>query len=397
MSFAITDAVTWVGKKDWELRQFHGQEYSTHRGSTYNSYLVRDEKTALVETVWAPFAQEFIGQLAAEVDLDSIDYVIANHAESDHSGGLPELLRRIPDVPVYCTANAVKSLKGHYHQDWNFQVVTTGQRLNLGQRELIFIEAPMLHWPDSMFCYLTGDGILFSNDAFGHHLASEGMYNDLADQCALMEECIKYYANILTPFSTLVKRKIEEFAALNLPLKMICPSHGVIWRDNPMQIVNKYMQWAQNYQEHQITIIYDTMWNGTRRMAEAIAEGLRQADPSLTVKLHNAARADKNDIATEVFRSRAVLLGSPTINRGYLSSLAALLELLRGLNFKEKKAAAFGAYGWSGEATALLETQLKHCGFDVIQPAARELWNPNADALMRCREFGQHFAHTLEN
>ena len=396
MSMKITDVVTWVGKKDWELRHFHGEEYSTHKGSTYNAYLVRDEKTALIETVWAPFAAEFIQQLQVEVDLSSIDYVIANHAESDHSGGLPELLRLIPNVPVYCTANGVKSLKGHYHQDWNFQVVKTGQRLSLGKRELIFIEAPMLHWPDTMFCYLTGEDILFSNDAFGHHLATEGMYNDLADPCALHEECIKYYANILTPFSALVKRKIEEFAGLGLPLKMICPSHGTIWRDNPMQIVSKYLEWADNYQEHQLTIAYDTMWNGTRRMAEAIAEGLGQADPTLTVKLFNVAKGDINDIVTEVFRSKAVLVGSPTINRGYLSSLGGLLEMMRGLGFKNKKAAAFGAYGWSGESVKMLTAQLKECGFDVQNDGIRAMWNPDGDALEQCRAFGRDFGQGLK-
>jgi anaerobic nitric oxide reductase flavorubredoxin len=391
MSFKITDAVTWVGKRDWELRHFHGQEYSTHRGSTYNAYLVQDEKTALIETVWAPFAGEFLAQLQSVVDLKRIDYVIANHAESDHSGGLPELLRLIPEVPVYCTQNGVKSLKGHYHQDWNFQVVKTGERLSLGKNELIFIEAPMLHWPDTMFCYLTGEDILFSNDAFGHHLASEGMYNDLVDPCALMEECIKYYANILTPFSALVKRKIEEFAGLGLPLKMICPSHGTIWRDNPMQIVTKYLEWAADYQEHQATIVYDTMWNGTRRMAEAIAEGLSQADPTLVVKLFNAARGDKNDIVTEVFRSKALLVGSPTINRGFLSSMGGILELVRGLGFKHKKAAAFGAYGWSGEAVKLLTAHLKESGFEVAGEGVRAMWNPDGDALEQCRAFGRDF------
>ena len=263
-----------------------------------------------------------------------------------------------------------------------------------------FVLTPMLHWPDTLFCYLTGEDILFSNDAFGHHLATEGMYNDLADPCALQEECIKYYANILTPFSALVKRKIEEFAGLGLPLKMICPSHGTIWRDNPMQIVSKYLEWAADYQEHQASIVYDTMWNGTRRMAEAIAQGLTEADPTLVVKLINAGKGDKNDIITEVFRSKAVLVGSPTINRGYLSSLGGLLEMMRGLGFKNKKAAAFGAYGWSGESVKLLTAQLKECGFAV--PAASEagmraMWNPDGDALEQCRAFGREFGQGLKS
>ena len=227
MSFKVTDSVTWVGKVDWGLRTFHGEEYSTHRGSTYNSYLVRDEKVALIDTVWEPFAKEFVDKLKEEISLSEIDYVIIQHGEIDHSGALPELMREIPDTPIYCTANAVKSLKGHYHQDWNFQVVKTGDKLSLGSKELVFVEAPMLHWPDSMFTYMTGENILFSNDAFGQHYATEEIFNDLVDPAELYQECIKYYANILTPFSRLVAKKIEEVVGLNLPVSMICPSHGV--------------------------------------------------------------------------------------------------------------------------------------------------------------------------
>jgi len=202
-------------------------------------------------------------------------------------------MRHIPEAPIYCTSKGLDSLTGHYHQDWNFQVVKTGDTLSLGSKELVFIEAPMLHWPDSMMCYLTGDNILFSNDAFGQHIATELMYNDLVDQAELFQEAIKYYANILTPFSKLVDKKIKDVLALNVPVDMICPSHGVIWRDNPLQIVKKYVEWANNYSENQITVAYDTMWNGTRRMAEAIAHGIAAADSDVTVKLFNIARSDK--------------------------------------------------------------------------------------------------------
>jgi len=341
----IKNNVHWVGKIDWELRKFHGDEYSTDRGSSYNSYLIKEEKTVLIDTVWAPFAKEYVENLSREIDLDDIDYVVANHAESDHSGALPELMRRIPNTAIYCTANGVKSLKGHYHQDWNYKIVKTGDRLSLGSKELIFVEAPMLHWPDSMFCYLTDDNILFSNDAFGQHYASEYLFNDLVDQNELFVESLKYYANILNPFSSLVEKKIEEFLSLNLPLDIICTSHGVIWRENPVQIVEKYLAWANKYQEDQITIIYDTMWNGTRVMAENIGRGISKADPKVTVKLFNSAKTDKNDIIAEIFKSKAVIVGSPTVNRGILTSLAALLEEVRGLGFKNKKAAAFGSYG----------------------------------------------------
>ncbi|MGI6604114.1 MAG: anaerobic nitric oxide reductase flavorubredoxin [bacterium] len=392
MGIKLSESVSWVGKTDWELRRFHGEELSTHRGSSYNAYLIRDDKTVLVDTVWGPYAEEFLAKLKKEIDLRQIDYIVANHGEPDHSGALPLLLREIPGTPVYCTANAVKSLKGQYHGDWDFRVVKTGDRLSLGQKELIFIEAPMLHWPDSMFCYLTGESILFSNDAFGQHYASHLLFNDLVDQEELYQEALKYYANILTPFSRLVAKKIAEVVSLNLPINMICPSHGVIWRQEPLQIIERYQQWAQDYQENQITIVYDTMWNGTRRMAEAIAEGIREADGQVRVVLFNSARSDKNDILTEVFKSKAILVGSPTVNKGTLFSIAGFLEVVRGLGFKLKKAAAFGSYGWSGEAVGIITSALKEARFEIVNDGLNLPWAPDEQGLTSCIAFGKDFA-----
>lgn len=392
MKTLIKNNIHWVGKIDWELRKFHGNEYSTHKGSSYNSYLIQEDKVALIDTVWMPFAKEFVANLKSEIDLNKIDFIIVNHGEIDHSGALPELMRQTPNVPIYCTSNGVKSLKGHYHQDWNFHPVKTGDRLNLGNgKELIFIEAPMLHWPDTMFCYLTGDNVLFSNDGFGQHYATEYLFNDLVEQSELFYEAIKYYANILAPFNSFVIKKIKEFIALNLPLDIICTSHGVIWRSNPAQIVEKYLAWADNYQENQITLIYDTMWNGTRIMAENIAKGICQADKKVNVKLINAGNSDKNDIVTEIFKSKAILLGSPTINNGIATSIAALLEEVKGLKFKNKKAAAFGCYGWSGEANRIITERLKSAGFDVLDDGIKALWNPDQDSIKRCLDYGTTF------
>lgn len=395
MAFNMTKSVTWVGKIDWELRKFHGDEYTTARGSSYNSYLVRGDKTVLVDTVWSPFAGDFVQKLEKVVDLKSIDAVVSNHAEVDHSGALPELLRRIPDVPVYCTKNAVKSLTGHYHKDWNFQTVKTGDTLNLGDMDLVFIEAPMLHWPDSMFCYLTKENILFSNDAFGQHYASELMYDDLVDPCELFDEALKYYANILTPFSALVRKKINELKAMNVPVDLICPSHGVIWRGRPMDIVEKYEEWADDYQEDMVTLLYDTMWNATRAMAEAIAEGIRAASPSTQVRLYNTAKSDRTIMITDVFRSKAVLVGSSTINKGLLSSIAGILEEMRGLGFKRKKAAAFGSYGWSGESVKIISNRLSEGGFELVNDGLKVLWRPGDEGVEKCRQWGREFASQL--
>jgi anaerobic nitric oxide reductase flavorubredoxin len=395
MNIPVKSNVSWVGKIDWDLRKFHGNELSTHRGSTYNSYLIKEEKVALVDTVWGPFAKEFVRNLSSEIDLKKIDYVIANHGETDHSGALPELMRHIPNTPIYCTANGVKSLKGQYHEDWDFKIVKTGDHLSLGKKDLIFIEAPMLHWPDSMFCYLTGDNILFSNDAFGEHLASESMFNDTVDYSELMVEAMKYYANILTPFSALAEKKIKDVLALNLPVDMICTSHGVIWRNNPKQIVETYLKWANKYKENQITILYDTMWSGTRVMAEWIAKGITEADKTVTVKIFNIGNSDKNDAITEVFKSKGIIFGSPTINKGVLTSAASMLDELRGLGFKDKKAAAFGCYGWSGESVQIINDHLKAAGFSVVDNGLKLLWNPDDAGRKSCFEYGKSLAGKL--
>lgn len=396
MAIKMTDKVTWVGKIDWELRRFHGDEYSTHRGSSYNSYLIRDEKTVLIDTVWEPFAEEFVENLKKEIDLNEIDYIVANHAEIDHSGALPLLLKEIPHVPVYCSSNGAKILKAHFHEDWNFVEVKTGDELEIGENnKLIFIEARMLHWPDSMFTYMTGESILFSNDAFGQHYASELLYNDLVDQGELYQEAIKYYANILTPFSSLVANKIKEVLGFNLPVDMIATSHGIIWRDNPGQIIEKYLEWAGAYQENQITIVYDTMWNATRKMAEAIAEGIKSVDKDVNIKLFNAANSDKNDVITELFKSKAMLFGSSTVNKSIMHATGGLLDMIKGIGFKNKKGAAFGSYGWSGESVGILEERLKDAKIEIVQEGIKELWNPDEDAINRCIEFGKEFVGKL--
>lgn len=393
MKKQVKNNVYWVGKVDWELKKFHGDEYSTHKGSTYNSYLIQEEKTVLVDTVWLPFAKEFVENLSKEIDLKKIDYIIANHGEVDHSGALPELMKLIPDTPIYCTENAVKSLKGQYHQDWNFKVVKTGDKLDLGNgKELIFVEMRMLHWPDSMAAYMTGDNILFSNDAFGQHYATEMLYNDLVDQGELMTESIKYFANILNPFNPILQKKLQEVLSLNLQIDMIATSHGVIWRENPLQIVEKYVQWSADYQENQITVIYDTMWNGTRELAERIALGIQLQDPAVTVKIFNLSKSDFNDVATEVFRSKAIAVGSPTVGNGLLHSVAGFLHYLKSLKFKKKKAAAFGCYGWSGESVKIINEMLADAGFEVIGEGMRQLWNPDETAKKAAVELGRTIA-----
>ncbi|WP_321517404.1 MBL fold metallo-hydrolase [uncultured Bacteroides sp.] len=391
----IKNNVYWVGKNDWEIRNYQSYEYSTRRGTSYNSYLIQEEKTVLIDTVLRPFSAEFVKTLAKNVDLLSIDYIICTHSEPDHSGALPDLMSLIPNVPIYCTEDGKKSLLGNYHQDWNFRTVKSGEKLSLGNgKELIFFEIPLNYWPDNMFCYLTQDHILFSNGIFGQHLCTELLFNDLVDQCELNSETIKYYANIMQPIGKLITKKIDDFLKKNLQVDMICPSHGVIWRDNPLQVITKYLMWGNNYHENQITIIYDTVYSGTYTIAQNIAKGIHSADERINIKLFNASKNDKNDMITEVFRSKGVLVGSPCLNQGILGSVSIFLEMIRGFKFS-KKAAVFGCYGWKDTSIKIMETKLKEAGFDIVMEPISFNWFLTDEALDTSTNYGWLFYDIL--
>jgi len=394
MIIELTKGVYWVGVVDWALRYFHGYELTTHRGSSYNAYLITDEKTVLVDTVWGPFQEQLIENIYQVIDPAKIDIVVANHAEVDHSGALPAVMRYAPNATVVVSKRGRESVEGHFHQPWRFKAVQTGDRISIGKRELIFVEAPMLHWPDSMFTYLTGDNILMPNDAFGQHYAAAFRFNDEVNQEELYEEALKYYANILTPFSNLVSKKIEEVLALKLPVDMIAPSHGVIWRKAPLQIVRKYQEWAAQIPEKSAVILYDSMWNGTRRMAEAIGEGL--AAEGIPYKTFYMPISDRNDVIAEIFKTKAIIIGSPTFNQGLLPTIAPVLEDIKGLRFQNKIGAAFGCYGWSGESVKIIEEHLAQCKIPIVAEGVRAKWQPKAEDLARCRELGSEVARAVK-
>ncbi|HIF9417271.1 TPA: anaerobic nitric oxide reductase flavorubredoxin [Photobacterium damselae] len=393
MAIQVKNNIQWVGQRDWEVRDFHGTEYKTTKGTSYNSYLIREEKTVLIDTVDHKFSHAFLQNLEQEIDLNEIDYVVINHAEEDHAGALSALMARIPGTPIYCTANAIDSIVGHHHHpEWNFNVVKTGDSLDIGNgKSLVFVETPMLHWPDSMMTYMTGDAVLFSNDAFGQHYCDERLFNDEVDQTELMEQCLRYYANILTPFSPLVTAKIHEVLGFNLPVSMVATSHGVIWRENPTQIIEQYLTWANEYKEDKITIFYDSMSNNTRMMADAIAQGITETDPNVSVKIFNVARHDKNEILAHVFGSKGILVGSSTMNNVMMPKVAGMLEEITGLRFKGKKAGAFGSYGWNGGAVDRIHARLTDAGF-FTTIGLKTKWRPDGKAIEECREHGRTIA-----
>ncbi|MBY3789427.1 anaerobic nitric oxide reductase flavorubredoxin [Photobacterium carnosum] len=393
MAVHVKNNITWVGQRDWEVRDFHGTEYKTTRGTSYNSYLIREGKNVLIDTVDHKFTLAFLQNLEQEIDLNDIDFIVINHAEEDHAGALSELMSRIPNTPIYCTENAIDSIVGHHHHpEWNFNTVKTGDTLDIGNgKALVFVETPMLHWPDSMMTYMTEDAVLFSNDAFGQHYCDERLFNDEVDQNELLDQCLRYYANILTPFSPLVTNKIKEVLGFNLPVDMVATSHGVIWRDNPTQIIEKYLEWADQYQENRITIFYDSMSNNTRMMADAIAQGITEEDNQVIVRIFNVARHDKNEIISNMFRSKGILVGSSTMNNVMMPKVAGLLEEITGLRFKNKKAGAFGSYGWNGGAVDRIHARLTDAGF-FTTIGLKTKWRPDGKALQECRDHGKKIA-----
>jgi anaerobic nitric oxide reductase flavorubredoxin len=390
----VLENIFWVGVVDWNIRHFHGFTYSTQRGTTYNAYLIVDKKVALVDTVQHPFADEMIERIKEIIDPSKIDYVIANHVESDHSGSIREILKLAPNATVVGTANCQAGLEKHYFGNWKFQTVKTGDTLSLGDRTLTFLEAPMLHWPDTMFTYIEKDALLLSNDGFGQHLASSKRFDDEVDQNVLMWEAAKYYANILWLYSSVVIRKIEEVQKLGLKIDMIAPSHGMIWRKDPMKIVSAYLKWAKGEADKKVIIVYDTMWESTEKMAKAMLEGI--SSEGVEVKLYRLPFSDSGDIIGELLETKGLLVGSATINNGVLPTVAPFLREMEGLRPKNKLAAAFGSYGWGGGATVTIEKTLKSARMELVAPAMTVKWVPDKDELQKCYEYGQEFAKKIK-
>ncbi|MHB8170773.1 MAG: FprA family A-type flavoprotein [Thermincolia bacterium] len=388
----IVEGIYWVGAVDWNIRYFHGPAYSTHRGTTYNAYFIKDQKTALVDTVYGPFTSELLENLKELVDLSKLDYLVINHIESDHSGAFPEIMKLAPQAKIYCTQKAAEGLQKLYQGGtWEFNVVKTGDTLSLGTKTLTFIEAPMLHWPDSMFTYVKEDAVLLPNDAFGQHIASSFRFDDEVDINEVMDEAAKYYANILLPFSPMVLKKLDEVTNMGIDIKIIGPSHGMIWRKDPGRIINAYLKWAKGESDSKVVMVYDTMWESTHKMAKALLEGIQSQ--GVGVKLFKMSVSDRNDIIKELITAKAIVVGSPTINNDILPNIAPLLEDLKGLKPRNKIGMAFGSYGWAGGAVKTIEERLKGAGVSLVEQSGLAFkWLPTEDELKQCYEAGQKLA-----
>ena len=389
----IKKGIYWVGVVDWDIRTFHGNTYSTKRGTTYNSYLIIDEKVTLVDGVLSTFAAEQIERIREIVPVEKIDYIVVNHIEPDHSGALPGLMKLCPKAKLFGTAKCKEGLARMYRTDWGLQVVKTGDKLKLGKRTLSFIEAPMIHWPDSMFTYCAEEELLLPNDAFGQHYATSERFDDETDQCALMDEAAKYYANILWPLSGMIARKIDEILKMNISIKMIAPSHGIIWRRDPMKIVNSYIKWTKNETKPKAVVVFETMWGSTEMMARKITEGL--TDGGVETKLFDITRSDRSEVNNQMLDAKCYVFGSSTHDNGMLSTLAGFLEFLNGLKPKGRIGAAFGSYGWAGGSVPALEQALKETGIEQAVPSIAVKYVPDESELNRCYEMGVELAKKI--
>jgi len=392
-TIALADNVYWVGAVDWITRDFHG--YSTERGTTYNAFLIIDEKIILIDTVKKPYKSELMHRIHNIIDPKKIDYLVVNHVEMDHSGSLPEVIEAINPEKIICSKMGHKALLQHFHRpDWPYHVVTPGEELSLGKRTLNFLETRMLHWPDSMFTYLKEDQILFTSDAFGEHLATSERFDDEVNQDVLMHEATKYYANILTLYSPQVKKLLAKVQEMQLPIKMLAPDHGIIWRSNPGKIIDAYSRWCNHQGNGKALVIYDTMWESTRKMAKAVAEGLHEQ--GVEYKLLDLQVNHRSDVMTDVLEASALVLGSPTLNNGMLPRMADFLMYMRGLRPTNKVGAAFGSYGWSGEAVKMMNEILKDMNIILCHEGVKVQYVPEHAKLSECVELGRTVGKAMQ-
>lgn len=394
--YQLKDEIWWVGAIDWTVRDFHG--YETPRGTTYNSYLITDEKLALVDAVRSGFGPELLRRVRSCCDPRRIEYLVVNHIEMDHSGTLPALIRELSPVKLLCSKRAKDGLLRIYAAEgageWDIQVVASGDEINLGRYTLSFLEAPMVHWPDSMFTYVKEAKVLLPNDGFGQHLASSKRFADENDLDIVMDEAAKYYANILMPFGGPIMKTIQKVVDLGLEIDVIGPSHGVIWRrpEDVTRIIDAYVGWTQFEAEPKVALIFDTMWQSTEKMTRAIEDGIAQEGVECSV--YRLTRSSLAEVAQAVLEHRAFLVGTPTLNNGMFPPVGAFLTYIKGLKPRRRLAGAYGSYGWGGGGAKEVDAELRALGLEVIEPLEFKFVPSEAD-VAACVEYGRRVARQV--
>ncbi len=371
----ISENIYWVGAVDWSMRNFHG--YETSRGSTYNAYLILDEKITLIDTAKINFADELIARISSVVDPAQIEIIVSSHVEPDHSGASKEVAALAPNAEIITTnPNGLKGLTARYGK-LNYKAVKAGDSISIGERTLQFVPTPMLHWPDSMVTYCPEEKILFSNDAFGEHLATSMRFDDENNLETILREAKKYYANILMPFGKQAQTALKALGGLEI--KMIATGHGVIWRSHIEKILDCYKKWSSGEVEERAVVVFDSMWHSTEILAQTITEAF--AKRNIPAAYYDIKATPLSDIITDIFTSKYLAVGSPTINNQMMPTIAAFLCYLKGLRPVNHKGFAFGSYGWGGQSIGYVEDELKSAGVEIILDKIRVANLPTAQQL----------------
>ncbi len=389
----IKNNVYWVGTVDWNIRSFHG--YSLARlGTTYNAYLVLEDKITLFDTVPEKFKWDLYHQVRSLVKLEDIDYIVVNHVEPDHSGALPFMYERINPEKIYCSPMGKKALVEHFHrEDWPYEEVKSGEEISLGKKRVQFMETRMLHWPDSMFSYIPEDKLLISNDAFGQNIASSHRFDDEADKSRLFAEARHYYTNIILPYSQLVQKVLAKVRESGMEIDMIAPDHGFIWRSYVSEIIQAYDEFSRQETKNKAVIVYDTMWESTEKMAKAVGEGLLES--GMEYKLMSLKTFHHSDVMGEFSDAKALICGSATHNNGMLPLMAEFLTYMKGLRPQNRIGAAFGSFGWSGEAPREIQKVLEEAKLETPAEPVRVKNVPRHEDLAACKELGRNMAEAV--
>ncbi|MCR4391382.1 MAG: FprA family A-type flavoprotein [Candidatus Acetothermia bacterium] len=391
-AFEIRPGIFWVGVNDRVTDLFEGQ-WPLPTGVSYNAYLVLGKKAALIDSVKAAFAEELLANIAQVMDPARIDFLVVNHMEPDHSGALPLLRRVAPNAQILATGAALPMLRRFYGIEAGAQAVADGEALDLGGKRLSFHPIPFVHWPETMATYESTERVLFPCDAFGSFGAVDGVLcDDQADLARYGDEAVRYFANIVGMYTRPVLRAIEVLAAL--PIEVIAPSHGLVWRKDPQRIVELYVRLAQMEGEPAVTVVYGSMYDHTRRMADAVARGVTAA--GLPVSVIDAARVHPSFVLAEVWRRRGLILGSPTYDTGIFPAVEHALRLIARKRLANRVVGLFGSSGWQGGAVRKMAEEVAKLGWELVDKLEFK-GAPVREDLAQGEELGRRVAERVKH
>jgi flavorubredoxin len=391
---AINDKVYWIGINDRETDLFEAH-WPLPQGVSYNAYLINDEKVALIDTVKTYFQTDYLDKIRGIIGHDKqIDYLIINHMEPDHSGAIKEIKEIYPDITIIGNKKTMNFLEGFYDIQDKVKIVEDGEELDLGQHKLKFYLTPMVHWPETMMTYDQTDGILFSGDAFGGFGTLDGgIFDDELDVDFYEDEILRYFANIVAKYSRMVQRAIKKLG--DLEIEIVASTHGPIWRDRPEKIINDYMNWSSCKTEQGVVVVYGSMYGNTKKMAEEIARELAENGIEKII-LHDVSRTHTSFMVRDIWKYKAMILGSCTYNTRLFPPMEDLVSFLENIKIRNHILGIFGSYSWSGGAVKRLQNFADNVKCDLVEPVIETKYAPKDEDSEKCRKLGKNISEKLK-